>query len=86
MDRMKGIVDNVERYKNSNFTEIYKKIEDKVEYNVAKANELYKNSKYTPNLILELTKIFLPNRNSYTITDSVEMLSLLRQQMPWYLQ
>jgi len=86
MDRMKGIVDNVERYKNSNFEEIYKKIEDKVEFNVKKAHEIYDNSKFAPNLILELTKIFLPNKDSYTITDSVEMLSLLRQQMPWYLQ
>jgi hypothetical protein len=86
MDRIKGIVDNVERYNNSNFEEIYKKIEDKVEFNVKKAHEIYDNSKFTPNLILELTKIFLPNKDSYTITDSVEMLSLLRQQMPWYLQ
>jgi hypothetical protein len=85
-NRIKGIIDNVINLKNKNFTEVYKKIEDKVEHNVRQSNKIFLESSLTPNLILELTKSFFPDKSIYSITDSEYMFGILRLQMDWYIQ
>jgi hypothetical protein len=85
-NRIKGIIDNVENLKNENFTEVYKKIEDKVEHNVRQSNKIFLGSFLTPNLILDLTKSFFPDKSIHSITDSDRMFGLLRNQMDWYIQ
>jgi hypothetical protein len=83
-NRIKGIIDNVENLKNENFTEVYKKIEDKVEHNVQQSNKIFLESTLTPKFILDLTKSFFPHKSTISITDSEFMFGLLRGQMDWY--
>jgi hypothetical protein len=85
-NRIKGIIDNVINLKNENFTEVYKKIEDKVEHNVRHSNKIFLESTLTPNLILDLTKSFFPDKSIHSITDSEYMFGILRSQMDWYIQ
>jgi hypothetical protein len=85
-NRIKGIIDNVENLKNENFTEVYKKIEDKVEHNVRQSKKIFLLSSLTPNFILDLTKSFFPNKSNHSISDSDYMFGSLRGQMDWYIQ
>jgi hypothetical protein len=84
-NRMKGIIDNVENLKNQNFTEVYKKIEDKVEHNVRQSNKIFRESSLTPSLILDLTKSFFPNKSVHSISDSGYMFISLRTQINDYI-
>ena len=77
-DRIKGIIDNVERLKGKDYNEIYKQIEDKVNYNVQRFHKMVDESLQTPKFILDLTKNFIPERTTHSILDSSHMFAIMK--------
>lgn len=83
-DRIDGIIDNIQRLKNSNYKEIYNQIKDKVEYNTQLSHKIVLESIHTPNFIMDYTKEYIPNKTIHSIMDSNDMFNILRNKFGIY--
>jgi hypothetical protein len=55
-NRIKGIIDNIERLKGKDYNELYKLIENKVEHNVKLCYKMLNESYLTPKFLLDIAK------------------------------
>lgn len=51
--RIDGVISNLIKIKNEDYTKLYKRIEDKIKYNKENAISIVKNKLYIPNIIIE---------------------------------
>lgn len=77
-DRIKGIINNVQNLDGSNLNQVYEKIKRKVQHNIMVSYNIATESQLTPQLLLNLTKSYFPEKKKHSMADTNHMLGMIR--------